>query len=149
MRIRKIIFPAVCLLGALFLCGCGDDSANTPANAPAAPKAGHVLDAVNPAAPAGRAVDLIDDSQRHAADNAIAEVQARATNIYTNNMLRGVSPNDCAAVFSAVNSQVGTLGDFTVRLTSNCPAGFTIAVVAIKSRPLGDPPTGNWSFPGH
>jgi hypothetical protein len=152
MQKRKIIFSANCLLIALmFLSGCngGGDSAAVPANATSAEKAGAALNAVNPAAQANQALGLIDDSQRKAANNAIAEVQARVTNVYTGNMLKSVSPNDCAAVLSAVNAEIGTLGDFSVKLTSTCPAGFTIAVVAIKGRPLGDPLTGAWSFPGN
>jgi hypothetical protein len=149
MQKRKIIFPAVCLLCVLvFVCGCGgDESATAPANAPSTEKAGATVNAVNPAAQANQAMAIIDEAQKNAAYSAIAEVKSRANAVYSNNLLQNVSPNDCAAVFSAVNSGTGNVGDFSVKLTSNCPSGFTIAVVAIKGRSLGSPLTDTWSFP--
>ena len=78
-------------------------------------------------------MDLMEQSRMKSANSAIAEVQARASNVYAGNMMNNISPNDCVAVFSAVNSSIGgTLGDFTVVLTSNCPSGFTITVTAVK-----------------
>lgn len=152
MQKRKIIFSAICLFMTLmFLSGCnsgGGDSATAPASAPSTEKAGATVNAINPAAQANQAMGMIDDAQRNAAHSAIAEIKARANGVYSNNLLQNVSPNDCAAVFLAVNSGTGNVGDFSVKLTSNCPSGFTIAVVAIKGRSLTNPLTDTWSFPG-
>ena len=153
MRKQKIIFSVICLLGYfMFFPGCNGgsgDSTSAPANPTATQQAKETVQAAVNVVAGRETLDLIDSSQRKAANGAIAEVQARATNVYSSNLLKNASPNDCAAVLSAVNAEIGTLGDFTVKLTSNCPTGFTIAVVAVKGQPLADPPTGTWRYPGN
>lgn len=94
-----------------------------------------------------RYMDLMEESRNNAANSAIAEVQARASSIYASNLLKNTSPNDCTAVLSAVNSNIGTLGDFTATAASGCPSNFTITVSAVKGKTLKASQTGTWTFP--
>jgi len=54
-------------------------------------------------------INLMDDSRKQSAYSAVAEIQARASNQYASNLLKSVSPNDCAAVNTAVSSSLKTI----------------------------------------
>lgn len=94
-----------------------------------------------------RYMNLMEESRNNAAMSAIAEVQARASSLYASNLLRNASPNDCQAVKTAVDTNIGTLGDFTAETTSNCPSNFTIKVTYVKTKQLTTPQTGTWVYP--
>jgi MSHA pilin protein MshA len=94
--------------------------------------------------------DLMDSSRSAAANSAIAEIQARASNTYASNLLKNASPNDCAAVQGSVATSIagGGLGDFTASTSSTgCPSNFTISVSAVKGKALSTSATGSWTFP--
>lgn len=94
-----------------------------------------------------RYMDLMEESRNNAANSAIAEVQARASSIYASNLLKNVSPNDCSTVLTAVNANIGTLGDFEATATSGCPSNFTITVSHVKNKELKTKQSGTWTFP--
>ena len=97
-----------------------------------------------------RYMDLMEESRNNAANSAIAEVQARASNIYASNLLKNVSPNTCAIVASAVSSSLTTniLGDFTATVPTTCTSNaFVVTVTAVKGKTLTTSQTGSWTFP--
>lgn len=146
----KKLFILMVVVLFVVITGCsngGGDNASSTAP-PSSEKANKTTASANPATVVTQYVDLTEESRIKAADSAIAEVQARASNVYNRNMMNSISPNDCAAVFSAVNSSIGeSLGDYTVAITSDCPSGFTITVTALKGKSLTTPKTGIWKFP--
>jgi MSHA pilin protein MshA len=93
-------------------------------------------------------VDLMEESRKHTANAAIAEVQGRASNVYASNLLRNVSPNNCTTVRNEVDSNIGTLGDFTAYV-ANCNASnqIMITVTHVKNKELTTSQTGTWIFP--
>ena len=148
----KRLFIVLAVMLSIVITGCGSND-STPAPL-SSEKASTAVSSASPSANnlitenISRQMDLMEESRMKSANSAIAEVQARASNVYAGNMMNNISPNDCATVFSAVNSSIGgTLGDFTVVLTSNCPSGFTITVTAIKGKLLTTPQIGSWTFP--
>jgi len=97
-----------------------------------------------------RYFDLMEESRNNAAQSAIAEVQARASNTYASNLLKSTSPNDCTAVRNSVNSSLTSnpLGDFSATLSScNASNQIPIEVTTVKGKILDDPQTGFWTFP--
>jgi MSHA pilin protein MshA len=95
-----------------------------------------------------RYMDLMEESRNNAANSAIAEVQARASNIYASNLLRNVSPNTCSTVQAEVNSNIAAIGDFTAAV-ANCNASnqIVITVTAVKGKTLTTTQSGTWNFP--
>ena len=148
----KRLFIVLAVMLSIVITGCGSND-STPAPL-SSEKASTAASSASPSANnlitenINGQTDLMEQSRMKSANSAIAEVQARASNVYAGNMMNNKSPNDCAAVFAAVNSSIGgTLGDFTVVLTSNCPSGFTITVTAVKAKLLTTPQIGSWTFP--
>jgi MSHA pilin protein MshA len=91
--------------------------------------------------------DLMDSSRLAAANSAIAEIQARASNTYASNLLKNASPNDCTAVQGLVGA-TPNVGDFTASTSATgCPSNFTISVSAVKNKTLSTSVTGSWTFP--
>lgn len=95
-----------------------------------------------------RYIDLMEESRKHSANSAIAEVQARASNVYASNLLKSVSPNTCATVRNEVDSNIGTMGDFTAAV-ANCNASnqIIITVSEVKGKTLSTAQSGTWTFP--
>jgi hypothetical protein len=93
----------------------------------------------------------MEESRNNAAQSAIAEVQARASNTYASNLLKSVSPNNCSTVQSSVSASLATnpLGDFTASLAacSGSPSNFVITVSAVKGKTLTTSQSGSWIFP--
>ena len=97
-----------------------------------------------------RYMDLMEESRNNAANSAIAEVQARASNIYASNLLKNISPNDCTVVQTAVSSSLTTnvLGDFTATAAAcNTSKQIVITVSAVKGKALTTSQSGSWNFP--
>jgi MSHA pilin protein MshA len=97
-----------------------------------------------------RYMDLMEESRNNAASSAIAEVQARASNLYASNLLKNVSPNTCTTVQSAVSTSLTTnaLGDFTATAAAcNTSNQIVITVTAVKGKTLTTNQSGTWSFP--
>jgi len=98
-----------------------------------------------------RYMDLMNSSREASAMSAIAEVQARASNLYASNLLKSVSPNDCAAVVSLVNSSLTaqSLGDFTLNPTTLSCSGnnIPITISAVKTKALNNSQSGTWIMP--
>ncbi|MCX5849009.1 MAG: prepilin-type N-terminal cleavage/methylation domain-containing protein [Deltaproteobacteria bacterium] len=95
-----------------------------------------------------RYLDLMAESRRNAAQSAVAEVQARASNLYARSLLAGAALADCAAVAGAVGTSLTaqSLGDFTVTNPPTCTgANMTITVTAVKGEPVNV--TGTWTYP--
>ena len=94
-------------------------------------------------------ISLMDDSRKQSAYTAIAEIQARATNKYASNLLKSVSPNDCAAVNTAISSSLTTnpLGDFTASIAACSGSSIPITVSAVKTVTLSPAVTGTWTLP--
>ena len=92
-------------------------------------------------------INLMDDSRKQSAYSAIAEVQARATNKYASNLLKSVSPNDCAAVNTAVSLSLtnNPLGDFTASIAACAGSSIPITVSAVKGVTVSV--TGTWTLP--
>jgi len=97
-----------------------------------------------------RYFDLMEESRNNAAQSAIAEVQARASNTYASNLLKSTSPNDCPAVRNSVSSSFATnpLGDFSATVSScNASNQIPITVTHVKGKKLTTDQTGTWTFP--
>lgn len=95
-----------------------------------------------------RYMDLMEESRNNAANSAIAEVQARASNVYASNLLKNVSPNTCATVRNEVNSNIATMGDFTAAVAAcNTSNQIVITVTAVKGKTLTTTQSGTWNFP--
>ena len=97
-----------------------------------------------------RYFDLMEESRNNAAQSAIAEVQARASNTYASNLLKSTSPNDCTAVRNSVNSSFisNPLGDFSATVSAcNASNQIPITVSAVKGKTLTTAQTGLWTFP--
>jgi MSHA pilin protein MshA len=92
-------------------------------------------------------ISLMDDSRKQSAYTAIAEIQARATNKYASNLLKSVSPNDCAAVNTAVSLSLtnNPLGDFTASIAACAGSSIPITVSAVKGVTVSV--TGTWTLP--
>jgi MSHA pilin protein MshA len=92
-------------------------------------------------------INLMDDSRKQSAYTAIAEIQARATNKYASNLLKSVSPNDCAAVNTAVSLSLtnNPLGDFTASIAACAGSSIPITVSAVKGVTVSV--TGTWTLP--
>lgn len=85
-------------------------------------------------------------SRLASAETAIAELQARASNVYAKKLLTsgGTAPS-CADVQDSVDS---ALGDFTDRVgaCADTPAAITFNVTAVKGTPISSV-TGTWTMP--
>lgn len=99
-----------------------------------------------------RYLNLQDEARRNAAQSAIAELKGRATNIYAHRLLTNATPQNCAAVATALTSSLVTtpLGDFTATTGAACsgtPAGIPISVSAVKNVPVSPAVTSTWIYP--
>jgi MSHA pilin protein MshA len=94
-------------------------------------------------------INLMDDSRKQSGYSAIAEVQARSSNIYASNLLKSITPNDCGAVNTAVSNSLTSnpLGDFTVTV-GGCTAAsaFPITVNTVKTIAVTGV-AGTWTLP--
>jgi prepilin-type N-terminal cleavage/methylation domain-containing protein len=90
--------------------------------------------------------DLMTQSRVNAAQTALAELQARASNIYAKKLLTtgGTAPT-CAAVQTSVDTG---LGDFTASKSScaGTPQAITFTVTAVKGVAITSV-AGTWTMP--
>jgi len=97
-----------------------------------------------------RYFDLMEESRNNAANSAIAEVQARASNTYASNLLNRETPT-CSTVLTSVSEGLVTnpLGDFSANLgaCAGSPEKFTITVTHVKGKDLDTDQSGSWVFP--
>ena len=88
--------------------------------------------------------DLMSQSRLNAAQTAVAEMQARASNTYAKNLLLNAASNNCATIATAVGTNVG---DYTVSLPTCAGSVMTITVTAVKGVTLSSNVTGTWTLP--
>jgi len=91
--------------------------------------------------------DLMTQSRLASAQTAIAELQARSSNVYAKKLLTagGTAPT-CGDVLASVD--VG-LGDFTATKSAACagtPPAITFDVTAVKGTAISSV-TGTWTMP--
>jgi MSHA pilin protein MshA len=88
--------------------------------------------------------DLMSQSRLNAAQTAVAEMQARASNTYAKNLLLSAT-NTCTGIAGAVGTN---LGDYTVAVpTCDASSVMTIVVSAVKGVALTSNITGTWTMP--
>ena len=88
--------------------------------------------------------DLMSQSRLNAAQTAVAELQARASNTYAKNLLLSAASNDCTTIAGAIGTN---LGDYTVSVPTCAASVMTITVSAVKGVALTSNVTGTWTMP--
>jgi prepilin-type N-terminal cleavage/methylation domain-containing protein len=89
--------------------------------------------------------DLMTQSRLASAQTAVAELQARASNVYAKKLLTagGVAPS-CATVNSSVDANLGT--DFTATVNACVGSTMTFDVTAVKGTAISSV-SGSWTVP--
>jgi MSHA pilin protein MshA len=97
-----------------------------------------------------RYIDLMEQSRNNAAASGIAEIQARASNLYASNLLNNVSPNGCSQVQSLVTSSITAqgLGDYAATVSAcNASNQIPISITTVKGKTLTTAQNGSWTMP--
>ncbi|MEE9912501.1 MAG: prepilin-type N-terminal cleavage/methylation domain-containing protein [Deltaproteobacteria bacterium] len=94
-----------------------------------------------------RYLDLQSEARIKAAQAAIAEVKARASQYYGLKLLRDGAPPTQAVVFASVTSAPDVGGDFAVTAADNGGTGITITVTTVGGVALSPAVTASWTFP--
>ena len=88
--------------------------------------------------------DLMTQSRLNAAQTAIAEMQARASNTYAKNLLLSATSNACSDIATtAINAN---LGDYTASTPSCTGNVMALTVTAVKGVSVTSV-TGSWTLP--
>jgi prepilin-type N-terminal cleavage/methylation domain-containing protein len=91
-----------------------------------------------------RYFDLMTQSRLNAAQTAVAEMQARASNTYAKNLLLSAASNACSDIASAIGTN---LGDYTVAAPTCTGSVMTLTVNSVKGVSI-TAVTGSWTMPG-
>ncbi len=93
-----------------------------------------------------RYLSMMEESRRAAAQSAIAEVKARASNYYASQMLRGNGTTSPGSVLASVQADLDLGDDYTVTAG---PDGnnILITVNSVKGATLDEAQTGTWYYP--
>ncbi|PKN36776.1 MAG: prepilin-type cleavage/methylation domain-containing protein [Deltaproteobacteria bacterium HGW-Deltaproteobacteria-2] len=94
-----------------------------------------------------RYISMMDQSRISAAQSAIAEVKAQASNYYASQMLSGNGTTTIAAVQGSVGASPNLGVDYSVT-TAVATSGITITVNSVKGVSLTTAQTGTWYYPG-
>jgi MSHA pilin protein MshA len=95
-----------------------------------------------------RYISMMEESRNSAAQAAIGEVKARASNYYASQMLRNGGVTTLAAVAASVTATPDVGADFVA--TSAIASGSTgldITVTTVKGHALTTAQTGTWVLP--
>jgi MSHA pilin protein MshA len=88
--------------------------------------------------------DLMAQSRLNAAQTAVAELQARASNTYAKNLLTAVAANQCSDIAAVIGTN---LGDYTVSAPTCTGSVMTLTVTSVKGVSLSGNVTGSWTLP--
>ncbi|KQC10663.1 MAG: hypothetical protein APR62_11670 [Smithella sp. SDB] len=94
-----------------------------------------------------RYISMMEQSRISAAQSAIAEVKAQASNYYAIKMLAGNGTTTNAAVQASVTSAPYLGADYSVT-TATAASGILITVNSVKGTDLAPAQTGTWYYPG-
>jgi len=90
-------------------------------------------------------MSLMDTSRTNAAQSAIAEVKARCSSYYANQLLNQLSPN-AANVLTSLGAAPNLGNDFTVAATASS-SDVLITVSVVKGTTLTANVVGTWYYP--
>lgn len=93
-----------------------------------------------------RYISMMDQSRTSAAQSAIAEVKAQASNYYASQMLSGNGTTTNTAVQASVTSAPYLGPDYNVS-TATAASGILITVLSVKGNSLSPAQTGTWYYP--
>jgi len=94
-----------------------------------------------------RYISMMDQSRISAAQSAIAEVKAQASNYYASQMLSGNGTTSVTAVQGSVGDSPYLGPDYGVT-TATIASGISISVGTVKGTALSAAQTGTWYYPG-
>ncbi|KUG22722.1 fimbrial protein pilin [hydrocarbon metagenome] len=94
-----------------------------------------------------RYISMMDQSRISAAQSAIAEVKAQASNYYASQMLSGNGTTSLGSVQASVTSAPYLGPDYNVT-TATAASGILITVNSVKGTALSAAQTGTWYYPG-
>ncbi|MDD5525037.1 MAG: prepilin-type N-terminal cleavage/methylation domain-containing protein [Smithella sp.] len=94
-----------------------------------------------------RYISMMDESRKSAAQAAIAEVKARASNYYASQMLAGNGSTTVTAVQASVGDAPDLGDDYKDVTTEIEGSGILIKVPKVKDVDLSTAQTGKWYFP--
>lgn len=92
-------------------------------------------------------IGMMDQSRISAAQSAIAEVKAQASNYYASKMLAGNGTTTNASVQASVTSAPYLGPDYNIT-TATADSGILITVLSVKGTSLSTAQTGTWYYPG-
>lgn len=94
-----------------------------------------------------RYISMMEQSRISAAQSAIAEIKAQASNYYASQMLSGNGTTTNAAVQASVGASPYLGPDYNVT-TATADSGILITVNSVKGTSLTTAQTGTWYYPG-
>lgn len=94
-----------------------------------------------------RYLDMQNEARIKAAQAAIAEVKAQASQYYGIKLLRNGTPPTQAAVFASITAVPDVGPDFVVAAADAGGTGISITVSSVKSVTMTPPVVGSWRFP--
>ena len=93
-------------------------------------------------------LSLMDQARQSAAQTAIAEVKARASNYYASQTLSAsAAPLDNSGVFASITATPDVGSDYTVAAAKEGTSDITITVTSEKGTALTTTVIGTWYFP--
>lgn len=92
-------------------------------------------------------ISMMDQSRISAAQSAIAEVKAQASNYYASQMLAGNGTTTNTAVQASVTATPYLGPDYNIT-TATAASGILITVNSVKGTSLSTAQTGTWYYPG-
>lgn len=93
-----------------------------------------------------RYISMMEESRNSAAQAAIGEVKARASNYYAAQTLRGGGTTTAAAVLASVGAVPDVGPDFVIGAVAS-GSNIAITVTSVKSNVLTTAQTGTWIYP--
>ena len=94
-----------------------------------------------------RYISMMDQSRISAAQTAIAEVKAQASNFYASQMLAGNGTTTVTAVLNSITTTPYLGPDYDVS-AATAGSGILITVNKVKDVALSPAQTGTWYYPG-
>ena len=92
-------------------------------------------------------ISMMDQSRISAAQSAIAEVKAQASNYYASQMLAGNGTTTNTAVQASVGDAPYLGPDYNIT-SATAASGILITVNSVKGTSLSTAQTGTWYYPG-